>query len=150
MERIRIQLPEKFTYSMSLRVRITDLNYGGHVGNDRFLAYAQEARTSFLQTVGYSELSFDTAALIQASAAIEFKKELRSGDSVIISVAAGDFHSFGFNLFYLMELEHEGKKETAAKVVTGMICYDYDLKKPVKITDAAKAKLLSISGNDLF
>lgn len=141
MERIKIPLPEKFYFTTEIWVRITDLNYGAHVGNDRFLVYAQEARIAFLNSLGFSELDFDEFALIQSTAAIEFKKELKFGDKVIISVAADDFHPFGFNLFYKMEIEQNGKTEIAARAVTGMICFNYKLKKPVKISEEAVKKL---------
>ncbi len=58
MERIKIQLPEKFSFSTTIKIRITDLNYGGHVGNDVFLSLIHEARQQFLIAHGYSELSF--------------------------------------------------------------------------------------------
>ena len=38
MARIRLSMPEKFIFTTELPVRITDLNYGGHVGNDVFLS----------------------------------------------------------------------------------------------------------------
>jgi len=34
MARIKILLPEHFSFSCSIPIRITDLNYGNHVGND--------------------------------------------------------------------------------------------------------------------
>ncbi len=144
MDRIKIVLPENFRFKTEIIVRVTDLNYGAHVGNDRFLVYAQEARMAFLNKAGYSELEFDKHALIQATAAIEFKRELKFGEKVAIWVAAGDFHNFGFNLFYKMEVEQDGKAEIAAKAVTGMICYDYNLKKPVRISEEAVKQLEAI------
>ena len=30
MERIKINLPEHFNFSTNIKIRITDLNYGGH------------------------------------------------------------------------------------------------------------------------
>jgi len=36
MQRIKIDLPEFFSFTTPIKIRITDLNYGGHVGNDVF------------------------------------------------------------------------------------------------------------------
>ena len=42
-------------FSTQLTVGIGDINYGGHVGNDRFLLFFQEARLRFLAGFGMSE-----------------------------------------------------------------------------------------------
>ena len=39
MARIKIDLPDSFSFSTSFAVRITDLNYGAHVGNDKVLSF---------------------------------------------------------------------------------------------------------------
>ena len=52
MERIKINLPETFTFSTIIKIRITDINYGGHVGNDSFLSLVHEARLQFLASNG--------------------------------------------------------------------------------------------------
>ena len=88
MERIKINLPETFSFSTNISVRITDLNYGGHVGNDAFLSLLHEARMQFLHQFGYSEMSVDGIGLIMSDVGIEYKKELAYGDTVKISVAA--------------------------------------------------------------
>ena len=53
MARIKIEFPEKFAYSTNIPVRITDINYGGHVGNDAILSLIHEARMQFLENHGY-------------------------------------------------------------------------------------------------
>ena len=70
MARIKLVLPEHFSFSTSLPVRITDLNYGGHVGNDAILSLVHEARMQYLKSFGFSELQFDTASLIMSDAGI--------------------------------------------------------------------------------
>ena len=53
MARIEIQLPEKFIFKTEITVRVSDLNYGNHVGNDRVLTLMQEARTLFYRSLGF-------------------------------------------------------------------------------------------------
>ncbi len=57
MARIKIDLPDSFYFSTLFSVRITDLNYGAHVGNDTVLSFIHEARVRYLQSLGYSELN---------------------------------------------------------------------------------------------
>jgi acyl-CoA thioester hydrolase len=141
MERVKIKLPDTFDFSAIVRIRITDLNLGGHVGNDTFLSLLHEARHEFLKSIGYGETSFEGAGLIMADAAIEYKRELVQGDEVKISVAADGFDKFGFDLFYKMEVVTPTGNILAGKAKTGMICFDYNSKKITQFPEAAKLKL---------
>ncbi len=141
MNRIKIDLPETFLFTTTLRIRITDLNYGGHVGNDSFLSLIQEARQQFLLSHGYQELSIAGVGLIMADVAIEFKKELNYGDEVKISVAATGFDKLGFDLLYKMELITDNGVVLAGRAKTGMMCYDYTLKKKTAVPEEVITKL---------
>ncbi len=143
MNRIKIELPEKFNFSTVIPIRITDLNYGGHVGNDSFLSLIHEARQQFLLSHGYKELAIAGAGLIMADVAIEFKKELNHGDQVKISVCAGDFDKLGFDIFYKMEIVTAEEPVLAGKAKTGMMCYDYAQKKKVQVPEEVVTKLSS-------
>ena len=141
MNRIRIDLPDIFYFSTTLVIRVTDLNYGGHVGNDSFLSLIQEARQQFLQSHGYKELSIAGFGLIMADVSIEFKKELNYGDILKISVAATDFDKLGFDIFYKLELINGEENLMAGKAKTGMICFDYTQKKKVPVPIEVMQKL---------
>jgi len=143
MNRIKIELPPSFHFSTTLSIRVTDLNYGGHVGNDSFLSLIQEARQQFLGSHGYQELSIAGFGLMMADVAIEFKKELNYGDKVKISVAADDFDKLGFDLFYLLEVIDGDTCILAGKAKTGMICFDYANKKKVALPLEVIAELRS-------
>lgn len=141
MQRIKINLPETFAFSTEIKVRITDLNYGGHVGNDSFLSLIHEARMQYLNAYGYSELNFENTGLIMTDVGLEFKRELNFGDLVKIHVQATDFNKLGFDIYYLLEIIHPENNIVAGKAKTGMLCYDYTNKKKVMIPNAAIDKL---------
>ena len=145
MERIKVSVPESFPFSTFLTVRITDINYGGHVGNDSLLSLVHEARIQFLQHYGYSELEFEGTGLIMADSAIEYKKQLKYGDIVKISVAASGFDKLGFDLFYLLQLQQYETLLLAGKVKTGMLCFDYLKGKKVSVPVKAIEKLTAQS-----
>ena len=135
-------MPETFAFSTLLAIRITDLNYGAHVGNDTILSLIHETRMQWLLNLGYtSELSIEGIGLIMADAGIEFKSELFYGDTVIASVAAVEFSKIGFELVYQLEKETSGTRKAVAFARTGMICYDYEKKKIVGVPEEAKGKL---------
>lgn len=141
MERIRLNLPDNFQFSTIITIRITDLNYGGHVGNDSFLSLIHEARQQYLLHHGYTELNIEGVGVIMSDVAIEFKKELNYGDMVTISVAAAGFDKYGFDLYYKMEIKKGDTVTLAGKAKTGMMCYDYANKKLAMVPERAKDKM---------
>ena len=144
MERIKLNLPEQFLFSTNIALRITDINYGGHVGNDSFLSLIHEARQQFLNYYQYSEMNFAGTSLIMADVAVEYKKELSYGDVVKISVTAIGFDKLGFDIFYLLEVIQEEKNYIAGKAKTGMMCFDYQNKKRMQVPDEAVIKFATI------
>ena len=138
MSRIRIALPSSFSFTATIPVRITDINYGNHVGNDALLSIIHEARMQFLTHHGFTELDCGGVGLIMSDVGIEFKKEVFYGDVLEINVAATNFSSIGFDLYYQL-LKTDQLIVAAAK--TGMICYNYSLKKITQVPAVVKEKL---------
>jgi acyl-CoA thioesterase FadM len=96
-----------------------------------------EARAQLLKSQRYEELNVEGVSLIMSDVAIEFKAELFYGDVVTAFVTAANFSRVGFDLFYkLMRGE-----SIVALAKTGMICYNYDTKKVVRLPDQAKENL---------
>ena len=142
MARVKIELPATFRFQTTIPIRITDLNYGGHVGNDRILSLIHEARVDYLQSLGFSELNLGGVSLIMADVAIEYKNELFHGDKLTIEVSAGDFTSSGFDLFYRLQKNDLNADILIAKAKTGMVCFDYSSRKVMRIPEAVKQTLV--------
>jgi acyl-CoA thioesterase FadM len=136
MGRMKMDLPDRWTYEHQLSIRVTDLNYGAHLANQNILVYAQEARMAFFKKFGQTELKFGEHALIQADAAIIFKAEGFYGDELVVKVSAVPTGNSAFNVYYLIQRLSDG--QDIAHVRTAMICFDYDTRKPVKLTDELK------------
>lgn len=141
MPRIKLHLPENFSFHTLLPLRITDINYGGHLGNDAVLSLMHEARMQFLKYHGYTEMAVGGASLIMSDVAIEFKAEAFYGDVLTVSVTALDFSRVGFDVYYRFTKEEAGKKIIVANAKTGMVCYDYNVKKVVSVPDELKISL---------
>jgi acyl-CoA thioester hydrolase len=136
-------MPERFSFTTQIPVRITDLNYGGHVGNDSVLSLIHEIRAQFLRHHDYEEFNMAGASLIMTDVTIEFRNELFYGDIIWASVAASDFSRVGFELYYKLEKKSGDKMISVAFARTGMICYDYTAKKIVSIPKEVCTKLLA-------
>ena len=143
MSRVKLELPGDFSFQCMIPVRITDLNYGGHAGNDTILSLIHEARMQFLQHLGYTEMDMEGKGMIMADAALEFKSELFYPETIRVSVTAGDCSRIGFSLYYKLERTASVAERPLLIAVarTAMICYDYDRKRIVSLSMKAKVKL---------
>mgnify|MGYP005608636137 CR=1 FL=1 len=141
MARVTIQFPDTFIYETDLIVRVSDLNYGNHVGNDNILTLMQEARTLYYRSRGFeSEVKLEgPIGQIVADAAIVYKSESFLGNILKIQIAVGDLHKYGFDLFYRITQRNTDKEVAVGK--TGIVCFDYDKRKMVSMPASILAKL---------
>jgi acyl-CoA thioesterase FadM len=133
MARIKLELPREFVFTTEIVLRITDLNYGGHMGNEVVLQLAHEARVRFLARFGYTEGNIEGRGIIMSDAAIQYKKEAFHGDLIEVQVAVEDFSKKGCDLFYLMKQKGSGRE--IARLKTGIVFYDYSAGKPVSLPE---------------
>lgn len=140
MARLQIDLPEIVLFTTDISVRATDINYGGHVGNDTVLTLMQEARVQFYRAHGFaSELKFDgNVGQIISDAAVVYKSESFLGDVLAIKIGALDLNKYGFDMIYAISNKETGKEVARGK--TGIVCFDYSKRKVASMPD----KLLSI------
>lgn len=141
MARIKLTIPERRIFSASIPVRITDINYGNHLGNDAIISIMHEARMQWLSSGNYTELTIDGAALIQGDLAVEYKNESYYGDVLEVSLATDEIQKVSFEIFYEITTEREGKKLLIANAKTGMVCFNYELKKVISIPEKFKSFL---------
>ena len=126
MARIKINIPGKISSEITIPVRITDINYGNHMGNDALVSILHEARMQWLSQLGYTELKIEDVGLIMSDLSVEYKQESFYGDRLTIKIAVGEITAVSFELFYHV-FNQDGKE--IAKAKTGMVCYNYELKK---------------------
>ena len=55
MPKIRLQELNSYQYFVVIPVRITDINYAGHLGNDSMISIIHEARFRFVQHIGFKD-----------------------------------------------------------------------------------------------
>jgi len=141
MARIKIEVPEKVIASFHIPVRITDINYGNHLGNDAFVSIVHEARMQWLHQYGYTELNIERTGLIMSDLAVEFKSESFYGDVVEVKVSAGEISRVGFELYYQLVAVRNNGRILLANAKTGMVSYDYDAKKVIAIPEKLRSIL---------
>ena len=127
MPRIKLNELPVYPFSTEIPVRITDINYGGHLGNDSLLSLIHEARIQFLASLGYSELDCGGVSLIMTDSAIVYKTEVFAGDVLKFEIGAYEISRTGFRISYKITKRRDNV--LAALAETGMLAFDYKNKK---------------------
>jgi len=140
MPRVKIDLPEHFPFETELEIRVSDVNYGGHLGNDAVLSLAQEARIRFLGDLGYSEKDVGGCGIIQRDAAVHYKSEGTHGQKLRVEVSAVLEGRSACEVYYRMTDASDGRE--VAIVKTGLVFFDYEKRKPTRIPEAFQVAIL--------
>lgn len=143
MPRIKLLPPEKFfNIPIKIPVRITDINYGDHVGNDSLVSIIHEGRMQFLQHYSFTELNIEGIGLIMSELIVEFKNESFYKDIIEVKIAVGEISKVSFELFYKLIALRGNEDILIANAKTTMVCYDYEFKKVVTIPGKLNAILV--------
>jgi acyl-CoA thioester hydrolase len=138
MARIRIELPKRCIGTFEIPVRITDINYGNHVGNDSLVAIIHEARMQFLQQHNFTEMDVCGTSLIMNELIVEFKNEAFYKDIPEVKIFAGEISKVSFELFYSLSAVRNKISILIANAKTGMVCFNYKEKKVMSVPEELK------------
>jgi acyl-CoA thioester hydrolase len=136
MARLTLTLPARLPFSTEIEVRVTDLNYGRHLGNDAMLSLIHEARVRFLRANGLDELNVEGTMLIMVDVAIVYRAEAFAGDRLRFSVGAGEVSRVGFDVFYRVVRLSDDRLVAEAK--TGVVFLDCTTRKVVRLPAAMR------------
>lgn len=142
MARIKISLPANIAAAFPIPIRITDINYGNHVGNNSIVEIIHEARVQFLNKYNFTELNIAGAGIIMSELLVEFKNECFYNDVLTCQIFIGEVSRKSFELFYSLIVERNGQRITIANAKTTMVCYNYEAKKAVSIPPELQKILL--------
>ncbi|MGA9855198.1 MAG: thioesterase family protein [Gammaproteobacteria bacterium] len=139
MSRVSIHFPGAFPFSTELEVRVSDLNYGNHLGNDSVLTLIHEARRRFLESLSLEEIGVNGLGFVIADAAIIYRAQAFYADRLRIQVAAGDFGSRGCDFYY--RITHVADSRVLAEAKTGTVYFDFGAQKTISFPADVLAKL---------
>lgn len=142
MQRIKIDLPEKFLFTTEISVRVYDVNFAGHLSNDSILSMIHEARILFLRNWGYSEVDTCGAGIIMFDAAIQYKSQGYHADMLLFEVTVDNFIKNGCDFFFKITNKETGKEIARAK--TGIAFFDYSQNKLVPVPAKFKSLVDSL------
>jgi acyl-CoA thioesterase FadM len=119
-------------YSAEYVVTIGDINYGGHLGNERSLQIFHDARYRFLQSLGFSEMDIGNGrGVIIVEATVHFLKEILVHDVLETRVWLAECNE------RRLPMQYEVKRKTDGKVVlsgsTLLLAFDYQTHKVARV-----------------
>ena len=143
MPRTKLKLPSKFNFATEVVVRVNDVNYAGHLSNDKVLSFIHEARVRHLNQFDFTELDIDGVGSIMTEAVIVYKGEAFHGDILKIEVATCDFHKYGCDYYY--KLSNKATNKEIARAKTGIVFFDYEKRRMVKVPK----KFITVCGQEI-
>ena len=124
MSRIRLTFPDPAVFEHRIPVRITDLNYGNHLGHDTLVSLLHDARGAYFRAHNYAENNIEGTGIILADLAVTYKAQVRYGQTLRIEIAVEPVGSRGVDFYYRVTDADTG--EPAALAKTGLLFFDYD------------------------
>ena len=126
-------------FLIKYKIKEEDINYGGHVGNERALVFFQMVRIKFFESLGLSELNIgDGIGVIQRNSYVEYNKELFLNDEITIKITKIELEKTKLNFHY--EIYNQEDK-LAINGSTLLLAYNYEEKKLKKVPEIFREKV---------
>ena len=134
---------EGFHFVMPYRVRVVDVNYGGHVSNAAVLNYFQDGRIGYLHQVGsFSEMDIGGCGIILPEANVLYRAEMFLGEDLEIGVRIDELRRSSFRMSY--RIERSG--EVAAEGSTVLVAFDYRERKARRLPEVFRQAVTRFEG----
>jgi acyl-CoA thioester hydrolase len=128
------------TFAHRIEVRFRDCDPLGHVNNAVYLTYLEQARLFHWRTLwgfGLAETP-SMPGVIMARAEIDFKQQLKYGETVEVTITVAAIGRTSFTYDYAIRTV-TGALVASARTV--QVMFDYAAGRPVPIPDDIRAKL---------
>lgn len=126
-------------FSIKYKIKDEDINYGGHVGNERALLFFQMVRINFFESLGLSELNIgDNIGVIQRNSFVEYNKELFLDDEITIQITDIQLEKNKFNIYYEV---YNQENKLAINGSTLLLPFSYAEKKLKRVPSIFKEKV---------
>lgn len=123
-------MAEKFTTRYI--VTIGDINYGGHLGNERALVIFHDARIRFFNSLGLSERDIGNGTgIIMVESGVRYRREIFLHEELVVSVAVPETKGKKFTLEY--DVTRESDAQQVLSGFTIFLSFDYASRKVARI-----------------
>lgn len=122
MTKIRIALPNYFSFKNEITLVDSHMNIGGHLDNALLLTLVSTTRIAYWAHLGYTPLNLEGVATIVADAAVQYRSEAFKGETMIIEQALREFSDYGFDIVW--KISDKTSQREVARGKTGVLCFN--------------------------
>lgn len=133
MPRIKLRRQDNYEFLYKKALTVRDINYGGHLGNDAVVTIIHEARLEFLKLLGFTELNLGDGktGIIMSDLVVNYLDEGFMFDHINVLSHIDEISSASFRIFH----NFTKKDKTIVLAETGIIAFDYSLRRVTEIPD---------------
>jgi len=146
MPRVKLEEQAAYPFSTELEVRVADLNYGAHLGYERLLSMAHQARVRMLAGLGATELDLGDGAtgVVAADVAVTYLSEAFLNDVLVFEIRPVEIGLVAFRLAH--RVAHKGTGRKVALIEIGFVGFDARRRAPGRLPDGFVAALRDLGG----
>lgn len=127
---------ERLVHRHQLTVRISDLNYGQHLGHDALVSLLHQARVSWWAAHGLAEWDIGGVGTVIADLAVEYRAEAFWNDHLTIELAVGDIGRKGAEIWHRIVKPHADGEQEVAVARVGIVFFDFQSRQAVIVPEA--------------
>ena len=131
----------KWNRIVEIEVRVGEINYGGHLGNDKALLLFHDARLKLFHLLGFTEDNIgEGIGIIMTEAHVHFRREVFLYDLLYVDVEVKSHGDKYFDLHYDIY-----RISDSVKVIEGdtrQLGFDYNNRKVARLPEVFCKKLL--------
>ena len=123
MPKIKLKKQEQYEFEYKTTIQVTQINYGGHLGNDALVSITHQARVNLLKELGFTELDLGDGetGIIMADLAVNYLGEAFMFDELTVYSHVDEISSHSFRVFHNITKEDK----SIALAETGIIAFNY-------------------------
>jgi acyl-CoA thioesterase FadM len=144
MPRIKLQEQKSYPVSITLDVRVSDLNYGAHLGYDSLLALAHQARVEIFSKMGVTEIDLGDkkTGIVVSDVAVQYRGEAFVMDSLLFETAPIEIGLASFRMAH--RVSNLTTKRPTALIEIGFAAFDYNTRRSGRLPEEFRSKLESV------
>ncbi|MDR5866586.1 acyl-CoA thioesterase [Halomonas koreensis] len=140
MERVRLDFPEAdIRHRHPLTVRVTDMNYGRHLGHDALVSLLHEARIQALAALGLAEGDMGGYPSVAADLAVQYQAEARWPEALVADTAIPAPGRKAITVYHRLRREADAAVVATARL--NLMLVDPASGRPVAIPEAVRERL---------
>jgi len=140
MERVKLDFPaEAVIHRHPLTVRVTDMNYGRHLGHDALISLLHEARIQAFAALDLPEWDMHGYPSVIADLAVQYQSEARWPDALMIATAVPEPQSKALTIY--QRIYQADSQQIVATARVSQLLIDLASGRPVEVPEQVKQAL---------